>query len=175
MSTMDPCPQCGGKLKATLAPLWGWKCPACLMLFLPKDSGELTTEELRALLPHYAQIDDRLEETLVRVKELEEGFTAKAKQCDIFFARLQELEPAAEEIELLREALQKQVDYGVQLLARIQEFEKQRSAMEKDSARLDWLEENEGAEWAIDWGLDLWSDEGGSTLRQAVDKKMEKP
>jgi len=50
MSEMDPCPQCGGKLKATLAPLWGWRCPNCHYVWLPTSEDQLSEVQLRALL-----------------------------------------------------------------------------------------------------------------------------
>jgi len=47
---MEPCPECGGKLEATMAPLFGWRCPTCHYVWLAKPKEELNAQELRALL-----------------------------------------------------------------------------------------------------------------------------
>jgi len=50
MGSMEPCPECGGKLEATMAPLFGWRCPTCHYVWLAKPKEELNAQELRALL-----------------------------------------------------------------------------------------------------------------------------
>jgi len=79
MSKMDPCSQCGGKVEATGAPLFGWQCSNCRAVYLAKPKSELGLEELRALLALYDDYIDFLgvvleksEELKARVKELEE-------------------------------------------------------------------------------------------------------
>lgn len=104
MSKMDPCPQCGGKLKATLAPLWGWECPKCLTLLLPKDISELNLEELRALFPHFQEVDNRLEETLVRAEKAEARIIELENQ-------IQKLQPVPRQLsDLSDEELQAKID-----------------------------------------------------------------
>lgn len=75
---MDPCPECGGELKATLAPLFGWQCPTCHYVWLAKPKEELDAEELRALLALAEENiefeGERADKAETKVAELEKAY-----------------------------------------------------------------------------------------------------
>jgi hypothetical protein len=75
MGKMDPCVNCGGELKPTLAPLWGWRCPDCRMLYIAKPVEELDKIETKALFEEYWDALDfwreRAEKAEDRIRELQ--------------------------------------------------------------------------------------------------------
>jgi hypothetical protein len=90
MGKMDPCSECGGELKPTMAPLWGWRCPACRALFLPKAVEELNKTEGEALLKEYDDAlefwRDRAAKTEARIAELEAYIKKTQPMMDAYLA-----------------------------------------------------------------------------------------
>jgi hypothetical protein len=136
MGKMNPCPECGGKLNATLAPLFGWQCPACHYVWLAKANEELNAEELRALLAL-----------------AEENIEFEGERADKAEARVAELEKAYKNrgdwLAMSEDRVTKALGRVSELEARIKELERKNSELDlaamcnADAAKMAEMERDE--------------------------------